>query len=452
MRSLNLGMLLAIAFDITVVAHKCQNARPKTVCEKAVTHAMLHGFAKNPKKYIGLSIKSTFTDFQAYFHNNLMHECPRPCLEQEEPCKKFGPGYPGMGAVNWAKQIGIPKNPQWYPDLPYPASDKQIAKELYRHGDNNCPRPCDDDEEEGHFVPMATAPVLADSEGWLTSTTVTVTSTTVTSATATTATATTVTIPPPTMETTPLPPTAPATTKLPLATTQPATTQTSVAENVGPPVTVFGATKTTTVATKTTGTTVATKTTTVATDASVTPQATKTTTVVVTEPVTTAPATTSKAPVHEESCFKSGKSLSLLDAVGYTAVSADSSQDCQTHCKSANNADIGFFLWYEPLKTCHCPPSAATEIGVGPEFVSGPLSCDIALSVLADSSIEIFRSPSVGFRVPAILVGTFLAVAVVGAAAVALRRRPQNNAAHLDDESGGLEFLRTWPDTGSAVE
>lgn len=308
---------------------------------------------------------------------------------------KFGPKYPGMGVVNWVKQVGSVKHPEWYPDLPYPASDWQIANMLYTHGTKGVPRPCKKDEEEGHFVPVADSPVFADSEGWLTSTTVT----------STTKTMTTMTIPP--LVTIP-PPGKPS-------------TQSSNSTTPALP-----------------GTTIA--------GLASTGRPTQ-------SPIPTAAATTTEAQVQENTCFKSGKSLTPLDAVGYTAVSTDTIEGCQAHCKSVKSEDdIGHFLYYKPLRTCHCPPMAASEAPVGPEFVSGPLSCDIALSVLADSSTEIFRSPSVGFRVPAMIVGTFLAVAVVGAAAVALRRRPQNNAAHLDEESGGLEFLRTWPDTGSAVE
>eukprot|EP00930_Biecheleria_cincta_P106308 TRINITY_DN996_c1_g1_i1.p1 TRINITY_DN996_c1_g1~~TRINITY_DN996_c1_g1_i1.p1 ORF type:complete len:439 (+),score=62.31 TRINITY_DN996_c1_g1_i1:88-1404(+) len=430
-------LLLVIALDTTVVAHQCQNAAAKTECYEEVMDAMLHGFARNPTDFIGLSIKSSFSDFQAYFHNTGMHGCPRPCIGQEQPCVKFGPGYPGMPDVNWAKQVGIPEHPEWYPDLPYPASDKQIAQVLYMHGVQSCPRPCEDDEQEGHFVPVGDAPVYADSEGWLTSTTVTITRTrtntdTATSSTATTATTTTttqttvtmtsITIPPPvwllptTVKTTMQPATASTTTRLP---TQAATTLMSIAPTAEPPRPLQA-----------------------------------TTTVFATKPVTTAPASTSSVTTHEESCFKSGTSLSLLDAAGYTPVSTDTTKECQAHCKSAAKADaeIGHFLFYEPLRTCHCPPSAAFEVAVGPEFVSGPLTCDV---LLVDASADI-SMPTAGVSSFLVVAGSgaFAVAAVLGASAMALRRRRARDAEVmlLDEESGGLELTGTWPDYDSALE
>lgn len=33
---------------------------------------------------MGLTVNSTYADFQAYFYNAGMHTCPRPCLPKEE--------------------------------------------------------------------------------------------------------------------------------------------------------------------------------------------------------------------------------------------------------------------------------------------------------------------------------------------------------------------------------
>lgn len=131
---------------------------------------MDNGFEKSSKSFVGLSVNSTYADFQAYFYNAGMHRCPRPCLPQEEPCVKFGPRYPGMEKVKWVRSHGMVEHPERYPELSLAASsDKEIANTLYMHGVRGCERVCDDDEEEGHFVAQpdaGDAPLL--SEGWMT--------------------------------------------------------------------------------------------------------------------------------------------------------------------------------------------------------------------------------------------------------------------------------------------
>eukprot|EP00930_Biecheleria_cincta_P106307 TRINITY_DN996_c0_g1_i1.p1 TRINITY_DN996_c0_g1~~TRINITY_DN996_c0_g1_i1.p1 ORF type:complete len:494 (+),score=68.89 TRINITY_DN996_c0_g1_i1:85-1482(+) len=465
MASQRFRQILVAVIPIVVLASPCQNARPKTTCYEHVMDAMLHGFARNPKDYVGLSIKSTFTDFQGYFHNVGMHGCSRPCLAQEQPCVKFGPQYSGMPDVNWAKQVGIVKHPEWYPELPYPASDWQIAHVLYTHGVKTCPRPCEHDEEEGHFVPVAEAPVYADSEGWLTSTTVTVTETTLTdtrtgtrtftSRTETTATVTSTRVSTATMTTITIPP---------LVTIAPPVQHTT--NKVKQPASQFSAKPSsqgsTSTVTEPPGTAASQLASTEHPSQPPSPTAASTATQLASTEQTTQPpspsaTTTPEVPAQQSSCIESGKSWTPLDAAGYTAVPKDTTEECQAHCKSAKSDadDIGHFLYYEPLRTCHCPPLAASEVAVGPEFVSGPLSCNILLD---DSSVQIPKTPFVAFSVLVMFVGAFAATAALGAAVIALRRRAlacarsRDAGALLDEESGGPAFLRTWPDTDSAVE
>jgi len=617
-----LRLVIALVLEGAGIAHKCNNAAPKTHCYKEVMHAMLHGFARHPKDYPGLSIKSSFTEFQAFFHNAMMNNCPMPCMAQEEPCMKFGPNYPGMDDVKWAKRVGIVKHPEWYPELPYPATDKQIASVLYKHGVRTCPRPCDAGEEEGHFVPVDDAPVYADSEGWLTSTTLTPTATrtrtatitgtqtSATSATTTSRTATsettisltdttatraitsatrtgtsrtltrttisvtkalttlqmttppatepatvkpqtteplttmtTVTIPPQTTMTIPPPTPEPATTEPqtteppaaePLATEPPATepptepagelpatkpaseSETEPATEPAttePPTAELSATEPPTAELSTTEppTTIPPQTTMTIPPPTTEPPTTEpptteppTTEPPTTEPPTTEPPTTeppmttqhaTEAPTtrepatvpttehpttlqptstksstelpsptaspatspEENGCFTSGKSLTPMDAGGYTPVSRDSSEECQAHCKLAkSDQEIGHFLYYEPFNTCHCPPATASESVVGPEFMSGPLACQV---VLDDASIEVPSPASVASRMPAVtaMVG-FAAAAVMGSSIFALRRRPLATTsswdaeALLDEESRGSQFTRSWPESDSAEE
>lgn len=93
---------------------------------------------------------------------------------------------------------------------------------------------------------------------------------------------------------------------------------------------------------------------------------------------------------------------------------------------------------------------------VGPEFMSGPLACEI---VLDDASIEVPKPASADSRVAAMTaMVAFAAAAVVGSAIVVLRRRPSATPnswdveALLNEESRELTFTRTWPESDSAEE
>eukprot|EP00439_Symbiodinium_sp_Y106_P079882 s723_g18.t1 len=63
-----------------------------------VMNAMLAGFEKRPDDFPGLNTRSNYRDFQAFFWNNGMHSCPRPCMAQEEPCVPFDEAYPFVQA------------------------------------------------------------------------------------------------------------------------------------------------------------------------------------------------------------------------------------------------------------------------------------------------------------------------------------------------------------------
>eukprot|EP00435_Cladocopium_sp_Y103_P008457 s755_g2.t1 len=58
-----------------------------------------------------------------------------------------------MKDVQWAAFHGIVENPEWYPELRTGAPLKDFALVLYMHGQPGCPRPCDEGEPVGHFVP-----------------------------------------------------------------------------------------------------------------------------------------------------------------------------------------------------------------------------------------------------------------------------------------------------------
>ncbi|CAE8690936.1 unnamed protein product [Polarella glacialis] len=181
----------------------CLNAEPRSECNDKVLWAMNQGFEEKPASFVGLTVHSSFRDFQAFFHNARMYNCSRPCFEEEEPCVVFGQGYPCLGDVTWAMHEGLPSHPQWYPLLtPGKATALEMAQTLYQQGHPGCPRPCGAGELYGHSVPYVPHVEYAAAEGWLitstathtgTSTTNTATTTSFTTTSATSSTQTTVT-------------------------------------------------------------------------------------------------------------------------------------------------------------------------------------------------------------------------------------------------------------------
>jgi len=131
----------------------CHAPGVESKCHSKVMNAMLAGFEKRPDDFPGLNTRSNYRDFQAFFWNNGMHSCPRPCMAQEEPCVPFDEAYPCRNDVAWAAEHGLEENPEWYPELRQGADWKDIALVLYVHGQPGCPRPCDKDEPKGHYVP-----------------------------------------------------------------------------------------------------------------------------------------------------------------------------------------------------------------------------------------------------------------------------------------------------------
>ncbi|CAE7883768.1 CPK2 [Symbiodinium microadriaticum] len=72
----------------------CHAPGVESKCHSKVMDAMLAGFEKHPDDFPGLNTRSNYRDFQAFFWNNGMHSCPRPCMAQEEPCVPFDETYP----------------------------------------------------------------------------------------------------------------------------------------------------------------------------------------------------------------------------------------------------------------------------------------------------------------------------------------------------------------------
>mmetsp|Transcript_14803 Transcript_14803/g.16104 ORF Transcript_14803/g.16104 Transcript_14803/m.16104 type:complete len:120 (-) Transcript_14803:1-360(-) len=113
---------------------------------------MTHDFVLHPNRFIGLSVKSSYTDFQAYYHNAGMYNCPRPCFEMEQACVPWSVNFPGMGQIKGMRSQ-MANHPNWWPELSSKSSDREIAKALYTRGQEGIPRVCEADEAPGHHVP-----------------------------------------------------------------------------------------------------------------------------------------------------------------------------------------------------------------------------------------------------------------------------------------------------------
>eukprot|EP00913_Durusdinium_trenchii_P035106 g32840.t1 len=50
-------------------AEHCHAPKVDSKCHSEAIMAMLDGFAKHPENYVGLTTKSNYRDFQAYFWN-----------------------------------------------------------------------------------------------------------------------------------------------------------------------------------------------------------------------------------------------------------------------------------------------------------------------------------------------------------------------------------------------
>jgi len=130
---------------------QCANMPGNSECGRAVVKAMTHDFVLHPDRFIGLSVKSSYTEFQAYFHNADMHACPRPCLRMEQACVPWSPNFPGVDQIA-GMHAQMEQHPNWWPELSSKSSDKEIAKALYTRGTAGIPRVCEADEAPGHHV------------------------------------------------------------------------------------------------------------------------------------------------------------------------------------------------------------------------------------------------------------------------------------------------------------
>eukprot|EP00931_Biecheleriopsis_adriatica_P105015 TRINITY_DN79614_c0_g1_i1.p1 TRINITY_DN79614_c0_g1~~TRINITY_DN79614_c0_g1_i1.p1 ORF type:complete len:531 (+),score=109.58 TRINITY_DN79614_c0_g1_i1:59-1651(+) len=319
----------------------CNYANWTSTCHKEVMDAMLHGFSNHPENFVGLTTKSGYVEFQAYFWNAGMHNCPRPCMAQEEACVIFSPSYPCYKDVQWASQTGIASHPEWYPELHKKASLEDIASVLYKHGQPNCPRPCDKGEPEGHFVPYKAEPEFAKSEEWMMRA--------VTSA------------PTIALEGTPTTATTSSVDALEHASAISAPELSPVILPQHHLVQPGGST----------------------TNKEETEEDKDYDRLKEILKKQRAPALSTAAPdpeIHSraaDTCGKPGVTYEHLDMYNAPAQMLASSRDCRIHCRSMPGA--GYFSFYGPLGLCHCVAAEeGEEKSADSNFIGGPVDCDVS--------------------------------------------------------------------------
>jgi len=107
-----------------------------------------------------------------------------------------------------------------------------------------------------------------------------------------------------------------------------------------------------------------------------------------------------------------------MDTIGYVPVTKDNKEDCKAHCAETQDGE-GFFVFYAPLKTCHCAPSSAAQEVLGEEFVSGSAGCSDSTEAIIRDDATVRVSELNNTSAPASRIAVFLAAVSAIAATVA---------------------------------
>jgi len=131
-------------------------------CATAIAWAKSTGYAQHPDWYPEIKdpAAASTADWQYYAWNTGNPQCPMPCsglgnayaqAEASLPkstgadCHDMQEGEPGacMNAINWAKNIGYPQHPSWYPGID-PATATLADWQFFNWNTTHptCPKPC----------------------------------------------------------------------------------------------------------------------------------------------------------------------------------------------------------------------------------------------------------------------------------------------------------------------
>mmetsp|Transcript_106955 Transcript_106955/g.312787 ORF Transcript_106955/g.312787 Transcript_106955/m.312787 type:complete len:474 (+) Transcript_106955:26-1447(+) len=136
----------------------CHTAKHGERCHSDVVYAMRNRLL-HPEWYIGLSNCSTFGDFQAFMHTQVLNSgerrCPKPCADshqighasphckkekKKKSCHTAVPGDECYAHVLYTRKEAS-KYPRWYPGLSAASSISEVQH--YLKEENVCPEPCE---------------------------------------------------------------------------------------------------------------------------------------------------------------------------------------------------------------------------------------------------------------------------------------------------------------------
>merc|ERR1712060_274229 len=121
---------------------RCTTAQKGDTCFMHVRWAMQTGVVVHPEWYHGLSVESSFEEFQKLLRRNSRHNCPKPCPTVHMKCHTAVQGETCHRHVRWAMRTGIKAVPSWYPTLTKDSSFESFQARLHHLHHGDCPRPC----------------------------------------------------------------------------------------------------------------------------------------------------------------------------------------------------------------------------------------------------------------------------------------------------------------------
>ncbi|CAK0849400.1 unnamed protein product [Prorocentrum cordatum] len=162
----------------------CHDTQPGSLCYHAVEWLHDRGLAKYPAWYPSLSEDSTMQEVQSVLHTLGKAGCPKPCqvgiakrLEQSpddmvlevddngrqvlseayeladtSDCGDAMEGDWCYLSIQWLKNTGLDKHPDWYPTLTRDSSIGVFQTVLHRQGKMGCPLPCSSDSDAAEPV------------------------------------------------------------------------------------------------------------------------------------------------------------------------------------------------------------------------------------------------------------------------------------------------------------
>ncbi|CAK0798867.1 unnamed protein product, partial [Prorocentrum cordatum] len=85
----------------------------------------------------------------------------------EEPCENPAAGDHCRKAVEWSREVGIGKHPDWYPNLTAESSFQEVQESLWRRGKAGCRRPCPEPETTTVALPKVEDMTVDQLQGFI---------------------------------------------------------------------------------------------------------------------------------------------------------------------------------------------------------------------------------------------------------------------------------------------